>query len=400
MQKFVIVGGGLAAHQAAKGILDVSADARVVMVGSELQLPYDRPHLSKGFLSSNTLAPARLAGCELYTEGRAVGQFGVSVVEVDRPNSRVLLSDGDAISYDKLIFATGSRTKALPSQIVQAQVHYLRTFEDALTLRQKLAENVELVVIGGGFIGLEVCAAARSRKCRVTVIETQPRLLARAGSAELSDWILRCHRSQGGDVQLNTSVESIKQLVSGKIAIETSGGQLLADVVVAGIGVQPNIELAREAGLLVDNGVLVDGNCATSDPSIFAAGEVTNYPVRHLGVRTRSESWMAASDQGGIAGRAAAGDCSAEFMEMPWLWSDQFDSNIQYLGLAQLAAKRELIGDLESDQWLLLGWSSTDELVSAVAVNRGKDISAIRRAIKRRIPLPDIYGSAASTACA
>ncbi|NIF29022.1 NAD(P)-binding protein [Pantoea sp. Tr-811] len=394
MEQFVIIGGGAAAHQAARSLLQAKPQARLAMVSQEPQLPYDRPHLSKGFLTGDSLSPAMLGGHELYGEPRVEWLGGASVGEIDRDNARVHLGSGAALAYDKLIIATGSRVRRLPSEVARAPVHYLRTFEDALALRSQLVSEARVVIIGGGFIGLEVAAAARQRGCRVTVIEAQAHLLARTGCAALSHWAQALHVENGVEVQLQAQVAAIEPGPLGKARVQTSAGPVLADVVVVGIGVQANAELAQACGLDVADGIVVDRACATRDPAIFAAGEITCYPVTHLGVRTRSESWTAAGEQGSVAGRAAAGDAAAAYGEMPWLWSDQYSSTLQCLGLPQLAGKYAYLGDVHAGQWLALGWDDEDRLVCAIAANRNRDISAIRRAIKRNEPLAELYASA------
>ncbi|MCX2684705.1 FAD-dependent oxidoreductase [Pseudomonas sp. DCB_AW] len=189
----------------------------------------------------------------------------------------------------------------------------------------------------------------------------------------------------------------IDQDAGGKTRVATSAGYALADIVVVGIGVLPNVELAASSALCVDDGIVVDETCVTSDPQIFAAGEVSRYPIAHLGESARTESWAAASDQGSIAGQAAAGDAFATYSEIPWLWSDQYTSGLQCIGLTRLARTYSFIGDPEADQWLALGWNQ-QQLVCAIAANRGRDVSAIRRALKRNAALPDIYLSTISSA--
>lgn len=398
MEQFVIVGGGPAGHRAAKSLLAAKPQARLAMVSNERQLPYDRPHLSKRFLLCDDSSPNLLADLGLRSEPRIEWISGAAVGEIDREAARVHLDTGPSLAYDKLVIATGSRVRQLSAEVAQAPVHYLRTFEDALALRSLLASHAHVVIIGGGFIGLEVAAAARQRGCRVTVLEAQPQLLARTGCQALSRWIQALHTGNGVQLQLQVNVNAIERGAAGKSLVQTSAGTLRADVVVVGIGVLPNAELARACGLDVDDGIVVDSTCATRDPNIFAAGEVTRYPVTQIGVHTRSESWAAAGEQGGVAGRAAAGDGSAAYDEMPWLWSDQYTSAIQCLGIPQLACKYAYLGDVHAEQWLALGWSSDDRLVCAIAANQNKDISAIRRAMKRNEPLAEIYTSALASA--
>ncbi|GLO53552.1 pyridine nucleotide-disulfide oxidoreductase [Pseudomonas putida] len=397
MEQFVIVGGGLAAHQSVRSIMQTRPDARITMVSAERHLPYDRPHLSKGFLTGENPEPQHLPDSNIYAQPCLQVLNSTRAEEIDRAGSRIRLDNGENLDYDRLILATGSRVRYLPADLVTTPVHYLRTVDDALAIRARLVDGAAVVVVGGGFIGLEVAAAARLRRCRVTVIEPQQQLLTRTGSAALSCWVASLHRAHGVDIQLGTRVLSIDQDAGGKTRVATSAGHVLADIVVVGIGVLPNVELAASCGLCVDDGIVVDETCVTCDPQIFAAGEVSRYPIAHLGESARTESWAAASDQGSIAGRAAAGDAFATYSEMPWLWSDQYSSSLQCIGLTRLARTYSFIGDPGADQWLALGWNQ-QQLVCAIAANRGRDVSAIRRALKRNAALPDIYLSTISSA--
>lgn len=398
MEHFVIVGGGLAAHQSARSILDARPDARISMVSAEQHLPYDRPHLSKGYLAADACEPQLLSGATCYAQPRLTLIHGRRAEAIDRTAGRVHLDNDEALGYDRLILATGSRVRHLPADQVHAPVHYLRTLDDAQAVRDKLVDGAAVVIVGGGFIGLEVAAAARQRGCRVTVIEPRQQLLARTGSPALSQWVDALHRAHGVNIQLDTRVLSIDPADGARARVETSAGPVLADIVIAGIGVLPNMELAAACGLAVDDGIVVDERCATSDPSIFAAGEVTRYPVAHLGVSTRSESWTAASEQGSAAGRVAAGDAAACYSEMPWLWSDQYDSSLQCIGLTHLACSYSFIGEPGAQQWLALGWGAQGQLACAIAANRGRDLAAIRRALKRNDALPDVYWSTRASA--
>lgn len=398
MEHFVIIGSGPAAHQAARSLIATRPQARVSMVGAERHLPYDRPHLSKGYLTGDNPEPTLLAQADIYAQSQVKLISGTWAQQIDRTAARVHLDNGATLAYDRLLIATGSRPRQLPADWTHVPIHYLRTFDDARALREQLHEGADVVVIGGGFIGLEVAAAARQRHCRVSVIEPQPQLLARTGSPALSTWIHALHRAQGVDIQLGVRVLGVGRSACGKARVETSAGPLLADLVVAGIGVQPNVELAADCGLAVSDGIDVDAACATRDPNIFAAGEVTRYPVAHLDTRTRSESWTAASDQGSVAGRALGADSAARYDEMPWLWSDQYTSSVQCLGLTGLATRYSVLGDTTTDQWLTLGWTEQGRLACAIAANRGRDISALKRALKRNEALPDIYQSTFASA--
>jgi anthranilate 1,2-dioxygenase ferredoxin reductase component len=294
--------------------------------------------------------------------------------------------EGAEFAFDRLLLATGSRPRRLPPDCAgEVPVHYLRTAQDALLLQQQLIAGRRVAIIGGGFIGLEVAAAAIRRGCRVTILESQSRLLARGMSALVSEWVDRLHRTEGVEIMLSASVIAMRQERSG-VSIVGAGWTIEADIVVAGIGVEPNVELAVGAGLEVGNGLVVDAHCRTSDPEIFGAGEVTCHPVMH-GVPRRIESWRSSSEQGTVAAQAMTGE-AVVFDEIPTLWSDQFNANIQAVGFPDLGVEYETIGDPASNSWTLVSLDEGGSIVGGVAINRGRDASVLKRAVRNRAGLP------------
>ena len=392
-QRIVVVGGGLAGHRATLEILKAAPSAMVTMISAEHRHPYDRPPLSKEFLTSLGDHPS-LPGADVYQDGRVTFLGFTMAVAIDKAARTVRTGDGTLHHFDKLLLATGSRPRRINGPDPAVPLLYLRTANDAASLRRRLEPGAKVLIIGGGFIGLEVAAAARAKECDVTVLDAQEVLLARAGSAELSHWAANYHRSRGIAVRLGAAVGGIRRSDNGQAVLETSVGEIAADAVVVGIGVIPNVELALEAGLKVDNGIVVDGYGRTSDVAIFAAGEVTSYPIEHLSIRLRSESWNVSGEQGAAVGRATAGDFSHPYDELPWLWSDQFEANVQLLGVPGLATSQSLFGSPSQSSWLLLGWGKEGDLVSAVAVNRGRDISLLRRALRKGSAIPAEFTSA------
>lgn len=386
MGDVVIVGSGVAGHRAALEIKRLVPDRHVEVVGREAGLPYDRPPLSKEFLLSNDAARPTLGPAEAYGSG-IVLHDGLVAVGLDRGDRSVTLSDGSRLGYDLLLLATGSRLRPLPLPHVDAaRIHYLRTLEDAQRLSAALAGHSSVCIVGGGFIGLEVAAAARMRGCTVTVLEVAPVLLSRGGTAVLGQYLQHLHKARGVECILNAQIGDVTDTPDGVLLCWT-GGEVRADVVVIGVGVLPNVELAAEAGLEVADGIVVDNACRTSDPAIFAAGEVTNYPIEKLGVRVRTESWSAASSQAMVAARTMLG-LDATFDELPWFWSDQYDVNIQCMGLPKAAQRYLQIGDPTSGRWLLIGVDPSGRLVGAEGVNMGREVSALRRADRTGQPIP------------
>ncbi|UFX44137.1 FAD-dependent oxidoreductase [Bradyrhizobium sp. 41S5] len=382
MQRFVVVGGGIAGHRAACELRKQAPAASIQLISDEPGLPYDRPPLSKDILIGRKEAEdIALSGTGSYRENGILYVPETRCIGINAQSRFVVTASGEQFPYDGLLLATGSRPRKLPTEIVgQARINYLRTLQDSLRLRKDLAAGQHVVVIGGGFIGLEVAAAATSRGCRVTVLEARDRVLARGLPGIVSQWVHRLHAGQGVSFKLSTTIETIQADRAGVI-LAGPDWEMHADVVVAGVGIEPNVQLATAAGLDVDDGLVVDQFCRTSDPHIFGAGEVTFHPS--LGAHRRIESWKNSADQGVAAARAMTGSPVA-FDAIPWLWSDQFDSNIQAIGLPELAAQHEVLGDPASHAWTLVSLDESGTVLGGIAVNRGRDASMLKRAARNK----------------
>jgi anthranilate 1,2-dioxygenase ferredoxin reductase component len=382
MQRFVVVGGGVAGHRAAVELARRAPASTIDLLSEEPCLPYDRPPLSKELLQgSKTAEQIVLSGATTYANNIRY-RAGAQVTAIDRQRQTVVTAGDTEFGYDRLLLATGSRPRRLPAECTgDAPVHYLRTLQDALALAPQLKPDRRIVVIGGGFIGLEVAAAAARRNCRVTVLEAQPRLLARGMPPIVSEWIERRHRDEGIDIQTSTDVQAIR-CDQTEILVRIAGGVIAADVIIAGIGAEPNVELAANAKLETRDGLVVDAQCRTSDPLIFGAGEVTSHPVMH-GPSRRVESWKSSAEQGAIAAQAMTG-ADVTFDETPSLWSDQFDINIQSIGFPDLGVAHEVLGDPASGAWTLVSLGEDGSVIGGVAINRGRDASVLRRAVKQR----------------
>jgi len=342
-ERVVIVGAGQAAIQAVATLRAEGFTGALTMVGDEAYAPYQRPPLSKAYLMG-TLERARLflkpesfyrdAGCELV--------LSASVQSIDRAGRSVLLADGRKLPYDKLLLATGTRVRRIrcPGSEL-AGIHYLRSIADVDALQAVFKSGTRLAVVGGGYIGLEVAAVAVKHGLDVTVFEALDRVMARAVSKPVSDFFEKVHLTAGVKLVLNTGVEGFEG-TDRVTAVRAGGKTVPADLVLVGIGVVPNMELAKDAGLACEDGIVVDEFGGTADPAIFAAGDCTWHRGRE-GVELRLESVQNAIDQAKHAAMAMVGK-PKPYREVPWFWSDQYDLKLQIAGLA-----------LPTDQYVLRG---------------------------------------------
>ena len=379
---FVIVGAGHAARRTAEALRERDAAARIVMIGAERELPYDRPALSKdALLSDGGEQRAFVRDAAWYDTQRIELRLGTRVDAIERDAQRVRLDDGTALPYARLVLATGSRVRTFGGAIdAGVAPHYVRTVDDARALRAKLAPGRRVAVLGGGFIGLEVAAAARQLGCDVTVIDPAPRLLQRALPEVVGAYARQLHDARGVVFQMATLPRAICRAPSGGAIVETDRGDVQADIVVIGIGVVPNVELAQAAGLDVDNGIRVDAGCRTADPAIFATGEVTMHFNPLLGRHVRIESWQVAENQPAVAAANLLG-ADETYAELPWLWSDQYDCNLQMLGLFGSERTTVVRGDPASGPFTVFGLGDDGRIVAVAAANLGRDIGASRRLI-------------------
>lgn len=377
----IIVGAGHAGGRAALTLREEGYTGRLILIGDEPHLPYERPPLSKGLLQGSM----DLAGCSLCDSAR-LAELGIEhiagnpVSQLDPPQHRLQLADGQWLAYAGLLLATGGRARRLAQ--AQPNVLYLRTHDESLALKAALRPGARLVVVGGGFIGLEVAATARSLGCAVTLLEAGPRLAGRVLPAVISDALLALHREQGVDVRLNAALECIHadavQLMDGE--------RLSCDLVVVGIGMQPNLELAVAAGLDTGQGIRVDAQLRTSAADIFAAGDVCEF--RLGGVYQRQETWRNAEAQGRHAALNMLGR-ELPFDALPGFWSDQYDWGLQTVGvITALTVSRPLPGAglllfyLDADHRLqgACGWAPGNSVA--------KDIKLCERLISAATVLP------------
>jgi 3-phenylpropionate/trans-cinnamate dioxygenase ferredoxin reductase component len=387
-ETIVIVGAGQAGGWAAQTLRKEGFAGRLVLIGDEIHPPHERPPLSKAVLAGEAAPEStRLMKSESFEALALEWRPGARVTRLDRAAKRLDMADGETLAYDKLILCTGgrARTLAIPGADVPG-VHTLRTIDDALALAPLLKPGNTVVVVGGGWIGLEVAATARKNGADVVVVEAQSRLCERTVPREISEHLLALHGSHGTRVILGAGVTGFASSGDGRSTVTLADGSALeCDVIVVGVGLVPNDELAREAGLECDGGVLVDSRCRTSDPDILAAGDVAVAPNPWAGRRLRLESWQNAQEQGIAAARSALG-LEVDYQPLPWFWSDQYGMNLQIYGIPTPSLRVVMRGVAGSDSFVLL-YVEGDVVKAAIGPNAARDLRFARRLIEQRKPV-------------
>ncbi len=376
---FVIIGASQAGGWVAQTLRNEGFEGNVILLGEEPYLPYERPPLSKAaLLGEVTVDSTYFWQADALEEAKIDVCLNTRVTAIDRDAKEVVTENGDRIAYDKLAITTGARVRKLPIDGADLPgVFYLRTMEDTLAIRDAVQEGATAMIVGGGWIGLECAATLTKLGCKSIVVEAADRLCGRAVTPEISDWMLKFHTGNDVDVRLSTGIEKFEG--NGKLerAVLPGGDTIDCSIAVVGIGVIPNVELAQEAGLKIDNGIVVDECARTSDPDIVAAGDVTNHPNDLLGRRIRLESYENAQNQGIVAGKAML-DNTEPYSDIPWFWSDQFDANLQMIGLPQDWDETATRGDVESNEFVTF-YLKSGVIDSAISVNNPRDLRVGKR---------------------
>ncbi|MEP6565817.1 MAG: FAD-dependent oxidoreductase [Mesorhizobium sp.] len=395
----VIIGAGECGGRAALTLRDLGYVHPVTLVGDEPHLPYERPPLSKDAMASDAPEIKAIASEALLAEKSIRHVHSVQAVAIDRAAHSVRLSDGSVLAYDKLLLATGSTPRKLPMPGLGARCVYLRTFNDALAIRAHLRAGNRIAIVGGGFIGLELAAAARRLGADVTVIEAQPRILMRGVPAEIAQVIHAAHEAEGVTILCGDGIAAIAD-DGAQVRITLAGGrEVVADLAVIGIGAVPVTALAAEAGLTIDNGIAVDGELRTGDPDIYAAGDCCSFPLAvYGGRRVRLEAWRNAQEQGALAARNMLGAGEAH-AAVPWFWSDQYGLSLQIAGLSD-EGRSVVRRDLDDGAFILFHLAQDGRLVAASGIGPGnavaRDIRLAEMLIgKRAKPAPEALGSQA-----
>jgi 3-phenylpropionate/trans-cinnamate dioxygenase ferredoxin reductase subunit len=392
-QQIVIAGGGQAAVQAADTLRRKGYAGRLTLVAEEPWLPYQRPPLSKKYLAG-ALERERLSirPEKFFTDHQVQTRLGCRATGIERREQRLRLDDGEVLPYDALLLATGSRPRRLLAPGANLSgVYYLRGIADADRIRAELVPGRRLVVIGGGYIGLEVAATARELGMDVTVLEMAERVMNRVVCAELSVFYEAEHARHGVRVQCRERVRALTgDAASGRVraVLTEAGAEHPADVVIVAVGVVPADELAAAAGLECDNGIRVDEHCRSSDPAIYAAGDCANHPSPRYGVRLRLESVDNAFEQGSSAALNLAGTPTVHD-KLPWFWSDQYDLKLIIVGVSAGYDAVVLRGTPAARAFSVC-YLRGGELIAIDSVNAPRDQMAARKLITARArPDPD-----------
>ena len=372
---FVIVGAGMTAASAAEALRQAEFDGRILIVGREPHLPYERPPLSKEYLRGEQgVDDLPVRGEDWYAEQEVEVRIGTEATALDPDGPSVELADGERIDADAVLLATGGTPRRMPGPSSD-RVLYLRTIEDCDRIRELMVSG-RLVVVGAGFIGAEVAASARAHGVEVTVLERNGVPLNRALGEEIGQLYGAIHRDHGVDLRTGAMVEGIERTAGGVVVGLGEGEFIEADAVLVGVGIGPNTELAEAAGLDVDNGVLVDERCMTSADGVFAAGDMANH-LHPLFGRLRVEHFDNAIKMGAAAARSMLGSEEA-FDDPHWFWSDQYDVNLQYAGFAKQWDDVVIRGSTEDREFVAF-YMHEGMLLAALGMNRGRDV---RRAMK------------------
>lgn len=381
-EKVVIVGGGQAAAQACASLRQFGFGGSITLIGEEPALPYQRPPLSKAYMKGE-LAEDRLYFKPLawYEDQKIETILSVRATAIDRGAQTVALEHGGEVPYDALIIATGSRPRALPVEGADLDgVFDLRDLADVERIRPRMVAGRKLVIVGAGYIGLEAAAVARQLNLDVTVLEMESRVLARVTSPVMSAFFESEHTAQGATIRTEARLASLNgkdQKVS--TAVLADGTEIEADIVLVGIGILPNVELAKEAGLACSNGILTDRDARTNDPRIFAAGDCAARPLVHYGRKGRLESVHNAIEQGKLAAAAIMGKPRPN-EDCPWFWSDQYDLKLQIAGLSQDYDQTVVRGDPAARKFAVF-YLQNGKLIAVDAVNSPPEFLASKKLI-------------------
>jgi 3-phenylpropionate/trans-cinnamate dioxygenase ferredoxin reductase subunit len=380
----LIIGGGQAGAQAIDTLRREGFGGRLVLIGDEPELPYQRPPLSKKYLSGEMAAdrlPFRHRS--FYDEHRVELKLGRRAVRLDAAARQVELADGEKLTYDRLLLGLGSEARRLTCPGASlAGVRYLRSLADVPPIQAGCKPQARVIVIGGGYIGLETAATCRKMGCEVTVLEMADRLMNRVVAPCVSQYFAQEHRAHGINIICDTRVVRLEGAGQVERVVCADGSSHAADMVIVGVGALATTALASEAGLACDNGIVVDEYCRTSDAAIYAAGDCTNHPSPRFGGRVRLESVDNAFEQAKTAALNML-DRPVVHDRVPWFWSDQFDNKLLIVGLSQGHDRQVLRGDPASRSFSVC-YLKGRELLAVEAINHSKDYMAARKLIADR----------------
>jgi 3-phenylpropionate/trans-cinnamate dioxygenase ferredoxin reductase subunit len=379
-QRFVVVGGGLAGARAVETLRDEGFGGSLLLLSTERHLPYERPPLSKAVLAGrDDVSVAILHDESWYAERDVELRLATTATELDTARQTLRLDDGSQVDYDALLLATGSSAKRLPipgSEL--AGVHYLRTIDDALALLDRLRSQPRIVIVGAGWIGLETASGAREHGAHVTMIETAAQPLHMVVGEQIGSVFADLHRDHGVDLLLSSGVTSFEGNDQVDAVLLSDGRRLPADLVVVGVGAQPNLDLARAAGLDIDRGIVTDAALRTSDPHVFAAGDIVQWPHPTLGEQIRVEHWANALDSGPAAAKSMLGHDVA-YDALPFFFSDQYDVGLEYVGYVAPETEVDVVvrGDPGSREFMAF-WLRNRRVLAAMHMNMWDSLEPVQ----------------------
>ena len=383
-EKTLIIGGGQAACQTATSLKSKKYDGEIKIFCSENYLPYQRPPLSKKFLMGE-LDKERLffKPEKFYTENEISINLNSFVQRIDIENKEIFLENNKKENYDNLVIATGTIPRKIDSEKkISDKVFYLRSIEDVLNIRDKIKESKKVTIIGGGYIGLEVAAIINNLGLQVTIVEMASRILERVTSETISSFYTKVHRQAGVEVLTNTSVEGLSENNNG-IEVITSNGGIISDFVIVGIGVLPCDTLAFESGIEVKNGIIVDEFCKTSNDSVFSAGDCTMHPNNFYNKNIRLESVHNAIEQGKTVATSIIGEKTA-YNQVPWFWSDQYETKLQIVGLLDNYDDIIVRGDKEKQSFAVF-YLKDNAIIASDCINRPAEHMMSRKLISEKV---------------
>jgi 3-phenylpropionate/trans-cinnamate dioxygenase ferredoxin reductase subunit len=378
-KSILIIGAGQAGGCAAAALRREGYQGRITLAGVEPHRPYERPALSKGVLHDASAEEALFLHKPEFHDGLEMEWLAGADVQSLDPGARLArTASGESLAFDRCLITTGGRARLLPGLPANApNVHYLRCLDDARRLRERLLPGASVIVIGGGFLGLEFASMARCKGMSVTVCEAGTQLLGRAAPPQVGAWLQARHEEGGARVLCGDAVAAVEAGEEGVSVMLANGVTLRADFLLISIGQLPNVELAEQAGLTIDNGITVDSRCETSVAGIFSAGDCASHVSRFLQRRIRLESWQNAQEQAQVAARGML-DLPASYDVVPWFWSDQLGMNLQMLGLPDAGLAYYMRGQPADSTFSLYGFDG-HLLRYALAVNSGSEMTPLRR---------------------
>lgn len=389
MSGIIIVGAGQAAGQAAASLRQEGYEGSITLFGEEPQAPYQRPPLSKAYLSGELAMERVLVRPEkFYTDKSIELHTGTRIETVNPDNKTVTANDGQTHSYDKLLLATGSRPRILNIEGSDlAGIHYLRTIDDVDGIRASMANAERICIVGGGYIGLEVAAVANKLGLQVTVLEMEDRILQRVTTPEMSAFYHELHSSRGVEIRTGTRVSGFggEDRVTSVICGDE---EISAELVIVGIGIIPNVELAEAAGLDCENGITVDDHCRTSHPDIYAAGDCTNHPNPILDRRLRLESVPNAMEQARVASSNMLGG-DKTYAAIPWFWSDQYELKLQMVGFSSDGDTAVTRGDPSTNEFAVF-YLSSGKVVAVDAINSPREFMVCKQLYGKQVDTEDL----------